>query len=77
MALGNQPTKNPTNKVNSATALAAVTAILSWADDRFFGDIVPGYIEAAIITLAVFTAGYFTKNSFPDAPPADLIEEGD
>jgi hypothetical protein len=66
----NQTSGLPTRKVQAATALAAVASIISWADDRFFSDFIPGYIELAFITLAVFLGGYFTKNKATDAPPA-------
>lgn len=65
----NQTTGTPTNKVASATVFGAVAAIISFLDDKYWGDQIPGYIEAAIITLAVFVAGYFTKNKIQDSPP--------
>ncbi len=72
----NQTSNVPTLKVQAATALAAVASILSWADDKFWGDQVPGYIEAALITLAVFAAGYLKKNKVSDAPPAPGVPDG-
>jgi len=74
MPLVNQTSGLPTNKVTSATALAAVASLLSWADDKFFMDQVPGFVEAALITLGVFAAGYFTKNKATDAPPGPGVE---
>lgn len=74
MALGNQPTNQPTRKVVGATAWAALASILSWVDDAFFDGFIPGYVEAAFITLAVFAAGYLTHNSSPDAPPEPVVE---
>lgn len=73
----NQTSNTPTLKVQAATALAAVASILSWADDKYWHDQVPGFVEAAIITLAVFLAGYLKKNKVTDAPPAPGIPEGD
>lgn len=73
----NQTSATPTTKVQAATALAAVASILSWADDRFLADYVPGYIEAALITLAVFLGGYFVKNRTTDAPPAPGVPDVD
>jgi len=73
MSLGNQPTNKPTRKVISSTTWGAVAAILAWVDDAFFSNFVPGYIEAAIIVLAIAAAGYFTRNASPDAPPAPLV----
>lgn len=70
MPLVNQTSASPTNKVAAGTVAAAVLAILSWADDRFFNDYVPGYVEAAFITLGTFAAGYLVKNRVSDAPPA-------
>lgn len=66
----NQTTNTPTTKVTAATALGAVAALLAWVDDRFFSDFVPGYIEACVITLAVFAGGYFVRNRVTDSPPA-------
>jgi len=66
----NQTSYTPTTKVTAATALAAVASILSWLDDKLWGNFVPGYIEAAAITLAVFLGGYLVRNRVTDAPPA-------
>lgn len=69
MATVNQTSGTPTNKVQAATAIAAVASILSWLDDKYWNDNVPGFIEAALITLAVFLGGYFVKNKVTDSPP--------
>lgn len=71
----NQTSGVPTAKVTSATFWGAVAAILSWLDDKYWNDNVPGYVEAAVITLAVFAAGYFTKNRSDDAPPATGVPD--
>lgn len=70
MPFVDQPTNAPTNKVTAATIWAAIASILSWADDRYWNDNVPGYVEAAVITLGVALVGYFVKNSSNQAPPA-------
>lgn len=70
MPLVNQTSNKPTRKVYSSTFWGAVAAVLAWADDRFWGDMFPGYVEAALITLVIAAAGYFTKNRVSDAPPA-------
>ena len=66
----NQTGHMPTRKVSAATALGAVAAVLAWADDRFWGNTIPGHVEMALITLAVFAGGYFVRNRATDAPPA-------
>lgn len=71
-----QPTAAPTNKVVSGTVWGAIAAILSWLDDEFWGDRVPGAVEVAGIILAFAIAGYITKNSANQAPPARGIPEG-
>lgn len=71
----NQTSGTPTTKVQAATALAAVASLLSWADDKFLGDQVPGFVEAALITLAVFLGGYLVKNRSTDAPPAPGVAD--
>jgi hypothetical protein len=73
MVLGNQPTKKPTRKVTSATVFGSLAAILTWADDKFWGDQIPGWVEAAIITVVIAVAGYFTRNASPDAPPEPVM----
>ncbi len=73
MALGNQPTKKPTRKVQSATFWGAVAAVLAWADDKWWGNSFDGLVEAAIITIAIAAAGYFTRNATPDAPPEAVV----
>lgn len=71
----NQTSGTPTAKVTSATFWGAVAAIGAWADDKFWNDSIPGYVEAAVITIVIFAAGYFTKNRVSDAPPADGVVE--
>lgn len=71
----NQTSGTPTNKVTAATALAAIMSILSWLDDRYWNNNVPGGVEAALITLAVFAAGYLVKNKDTDAPPAPGVPD--
>lgn len=73
MVLGNQPTNRPTRKVVSSGTWAAVASIISWADDAYFHDKIPGYIEVAFIVVATSLAGYLTRNSAPDAPPEPLV----
>lgn len=45
-------------KVSAATAAAALVGIGVWAASAFFSVDVPVEIQAALITIAVFAAGY-------------------
>ena len=76
-ALVNQTSMRPTRKVQAATIIAALTAVLAWADDEFWGNRMDGFVEAAFITLAVALAGYLVRNKRTDAPPAPGVPEGD
>lgn len=75
MSKVNQTSLVPTTKVTGATALGAVAAIISWADDKFWGDQIPGYIEIALITVCVFAGGWLVRNRVKDAPPAPGVSE--
>jgi hypothetical protein len=72
-----QLSNNPTEKVQAATFWAAVASILSWADDKYWNDQIPGFVEAAIIVIVTFAAGYLTKNKVVDSPPAQGVPEGE
>lgn len=75
MVAVNQTSNAPTAKVTSATFWGAIAAIGAWADDKFWNDSIPGYVEAAIIVVVIFVSGYFTKNRVTDAPPAEGVVE--
>lgn len=45
-------------KVSAATAAAAAVGILVWASSEFAGVDIPAGVQAALITIAVFAAGY-------------------
>ena len=62
MALINQPTINPTNKLTASVIAVAVIELARVLAHNFF----PGFDDAALWTalapLAVFAAGYFIKD---------------
>jgi hypothetical protein len=62
MATENQPTLAPTRKIVSGTLFGAIAAVVAWADDKFWGNNIPGETEIAMIVIAYAVAGYFTKN---------------
>lgn len=45
-------------KVSAATAAAALVGVLVWCASAFFSVNVPAEVQAALITIAVFAAGY-------------------
>lgn len=45
-------------KVSAATVAAALVGVLVWGASEFAGVSIPVEVQAAIITVAVFVAGY-------------------
>lgn len=45
-------------KVGAATAAAALIGVLAWGASEFAGVTIPAEVQAALITVAVFVAGY-------------------
>lgn len=54
-------------KVSAATAAAAVVGVLVWAASAFFDVDVPVEVQAGLITVAVFAAGYLRVDPSRDS----------
>lgn len=66
----NQPTSEPTPKVQAAGIGGAITSIVIWGL-TYFGKIdVPAEVGAALATLFAFAAAYMTK----DRKPPEVVE---